>query len=317
MGTAGHDLPSYDELPIRPGLPPGSSWAVWGDRDVLGCLNLLGPAQVRAGLESVVDRAVFSLNLDLALPSPPLFGRQAFQHEVLDIGGSTVVGHDELLHGWNPQGSSQWDGFRHIRHPVYGFYGGTADEDHGVHHWADKGIVGRGVLCDIDGYRAVEHADRDSITADDVRGALDAQGVSVEVGDILLVHTGWLDWYRGRSPADRAAIAANRLPATGMRTPGLRSGTSTLRLLWDLHVAAIAADNPAVEAWPPGDGDPVEQFLHFSALPLLGLPLGELWDLGALARACRADGRWTCLLTSAPLNLAAGVGSPANALAVR
>jgi hypothetical protein len=53
------------------------------------------------------------------------------------------------------------------------------------------------------------------------------------------------------------------------------------------------------------------------ALPLLGLPLGELWELGPLVAASRADGRWTCLLVSAPLNLAGGVASPANAVAIR
>jgi hypothetical protein len=58
-------------------------------------------------------------------------------------------------------------------------------------------------------------------------------------------------------------------------------------------------------------------FLHLTLLPLLGLPLGELWDLHALVGACRSDGRWTCLLVSAPLNLEAGVASPANALAIR
>jgi hypothetical protein len=319
-------LPSYDQLPIRADLPKGSSWGVWGDGDVLGCLNLLGPDQVRAGTACVVDGTVFALNLELELPSPPLFGRPPFEHEVLGLGGPTLVGHDELLHGWNTQSSSQWDGFRHIRHPAHGFYGGVADEDHGVHHWARRGIAGRAVVCDVDGYRKVDHAGSDQITVDDVRGALDRQGATVEPGDVLLLHTGWVDWYRGLSSEERAALAEGRF-----RAPGLRAGLDTLAMLWDLHIAAIGADNPAVEAWPPGSAlsreeaaaaraDPErapEAFMHFALLPLLGLPLGELWDIGPLARACRADGRWTCLFTSAPLNLAAGVASPPNALAIR
>ena len=40
-GTAGPagagPLPSYADLPIRPGLPAGSSWGVWGDDDRFGC----------------------------------------------------------------------------------------------------------------------------------------------------------------------------------------------------------------------------------------------------------------------------------------
>jgi hypothetical protein len=60
-----------------------------------------------------------------------------------------------------------------------------------------------------------------------------------------------------------------------------------------------------------------EAFVHFSLLALLGLPLGELFDLDALADAVAADGRSACLLTSAPLRLRHGVASPANALAIR
>jgi hypothetical protein len=48
---------------------------------------------------------------------------------------------------------------------------------------------------------------------------------------------------------------------------------------------------------------------------LLGMPIGELWNLDALA-AGTADRRWSFLLTMAPLSLG-GVGSPANAIALR
>ncbi|HEY2429582.1 MAG TPA: cyclase family protein [Acidimicrobiales bacterium] len=323
MGT---DLPPYDELPVRPGLPPGSSWAVWGDHDVLGCLNLLTATAVRAGLDSVRDGTVFPLGLELELPGPPLFGRSAFRHDVVGF----EAAHDESLSDWNTQSSSQWDGFRHVGHPHYGFYGGVADEDHGVHHWARRGIVGRAVVCDVARYRAVDGrpidcATNDAITPADVEGALAAQRVEVEPGDILLLHTGWVEWYRGLDGEARQDLAGS------LRCPGLVPGTASARLLWDLHIAAIAADNPAVELWPVGSNlsreerqaaraDPDrahEVFLHHSLLPLLGLPLGELWDLGPLAEACAGDDRWTCLLTSAPLNLAAGVASPPNALAIR
>jgi hypothetical protein len=84
-----------------------------------------------------------------------------------------------------------------------------------------------------------------------------------------------------------------------------------------LHVAAIAADNPAVEAWPPAAFDDPDAFLHRRLLPLLGLPLGELWDLDALADDCAADSVHVCLLTSAPLNVRGGVASPPNALAIK
>jgi hypothetical protein len=292
---------------------------VWGEADVFGCLNLLTPERVLAAVGTVRRGAVFPLNLELELPEPPLFGRQAFTHDVSWLG---EVGHDDQLSGWNTQSSSQWDGFRHLMHPAHGFYGGVADEDHGVHHWARRGIVGRAVLADVARWRAAEGrplngAESDPIDPDDLHGTLAAQGVAVETGDILLVRTGWLSWYRGLDPDGRAALSTGPLKA-----PGLRPGTATARCLWDLHIAAVAADNPAVEVWPPQGRreDPAayhEGFVHFSLLPLLGLPLGELWDLDALAADCAADGTYACLLTSAPLNLERGVGTPPNALAIK
>ena len=94
-------------------------------------------------------------------------------------------------------------------------------------------------------------------------------------------------------------------------SPGL-AGLDVPALLWDLHIAAIGADNPAVEMIPMS-----RDFLHVHFLPLLGLPLGELWDLDALADDCATTGTYDAFFTSAPLNMPNGVASPPNAIAVR
>jgi kynurenine formamidase len=215
---------------------------------------------------------------------------------------------------------------------AHGFYGGVADEDHGIHHWARRGIAGRAVLADVARWREsvgrpIDAESSDSIEPEDVMATLEAEQVTVEAGDVLLLRTGWLAWYRTLGHDGRAALASGEF-----RSPGLRPGTATARLLWDLHIAAIGVDNPAVEVWPPGAlmvdqaeaaairADPErrhEVFVHFSLLPLLGLPLGELWDLDGLAADCAADGVYSCFFTSAPLNLQGGVASPPNALAIK
>lgn len=56
--------------------------------------------------------------------------------------------------------------------------------------------------------------------------------------------------------------------------------------------------------------------LHQYFLSLFGLPIGELWDLKALGEHCKKVGRYEFLLTSVPLNVPGGVGSPPNALAI-
>ena len=122
--------------------------------------------------------------------------------------------------------------------------------------------------------------------------------------------------------ADRATLKA----------PGLPSGERAAEFLWDLHIAAIGTDNPGVEVWPQGTGrDPAEVadikanhpermhevFAHSMLLPMLGIPLGEMFDLSRLAADCAADGRYACLFVSAPLNVPHGVATPPNALAIK
>jgi kynurenine formamidase len=314
-------LPAYDDLPAREGAPPGSSWGLWGDADRFGCLNLLTPARAVRAAGLVLTGRAFSLDLDLGVPDPPLFGRPRLRHEVLGTGG-----HDDLVE-LNTQTSTQWDGFRHVAHPVHGHYGGVADEDHGIHHWAERGIVARAVVADVGRWR--EAAGRplrfdatDPIEPEDVTACLADQGIEVETGDVLLVRTGWLTWYRSLDEAGRAHLAEHLV------IPGLRPGRDTARMLWDLHVAAVAADNPSFEMWPPAGlpasewwrrmrEDPEGTFVHTALLGLLGLPIGELWDLDALAEDCAADRRYEAMLTSAPLHLRAGAASPPNALAIR
>jgi len=85
--------------------------------------------------------------------------------------------------------------------------------------------------------------------------------------------------------------------------------------LWDHRVAAIGADNPAVESLPFDLGD--ENALHHLTLPLLGLPLGELFVLAPLAKDCARDRRYEFLCRSAPMNLEGGSAPPPNARAIK
>lgn len=302
------DLPSYAELPVRPGAPAGSSWGLWGDDDRLGALNLLTPERARRGAECVLTGIVHPLDLDLRLPDPPLFGRPALHLESVNRG----VANDDVLHGFNTQSSTQWDGFRHFGAPE-GFYNGLAGDQHGVLHWAEHGLAGRGVLVDVDRWRRaqgrpIQQGEREPITVEDLTGCLRAQGTALETGDVLLLRTGWLTWY--------LALDRDQRPGHGDATPtnpGLVASTEMAAFLWDSHVAAVAADNPALEMWPPRR----DAMLHPHLLGLLGIPIGELFALDDLAEDCAAAGSFDMLVTSAPLHLPGGAASPPNMLAVR
>jgi len=56
--------------------------------------------------------------------------------------------------------------------------------------------------------------------------------------------------------------------------------------------------------------------MHEVFLSGWGMPIGETWDLEELSRVCSNEGRWTFFLTSQPLNLSAGIASPANVMAI-
>jgi len=313
-------LPKYDELPVVDGAPPGSSWGLWGADDVLGCLNLLTPETAKRAATLIRKGAVFPLDWELQLPDPPLFNRDALVHRVLEKAGEYT---DDVIDGYNTQSSSQWDGFRHVTLDGQ-LYNGRSPEEHGVDHWARKGIVGRAVLADVAAHRAAQGrplrlTESEDIGADELQQVFASQGTTVEPGDILLVHIGWHDWYRGLEPRIRAKLATLRAP----RCPGLRAGREMVAYLWDQHFAAVASDTPTFEVSPYSAGLSEDEAqssyatLHHNLIPKLGIPIGEIWDLSALARDCAADGVYDCFLSSAPVHVRSGVGSPPNATAVK
>ncbi len=319
------NLPSYDQLPVREGAPKGSAWGLFGDDDQLGCLNLITPEKAVEAAKLVRKGAVFPLNLRVDQPSPPMYGRGAPQHHLLEEGGG--VARDDYLDNFWPQASSQWDGLRHIRHPRDGFYNGVKDEEIvtgdkgklGIEHFARKGIVTRGVLLDLERFLRQQGTPLDPQSSTIIgTGALDAcarwEKVGIEPGDILLVRTGWLRWYlEEATPEEKEKIAGDAV-AGSLRSPGIGPADEMAEYLWNLHIAAVAADNTSVEPWPP---TPQTGFMHFRLIPHLGMPIGELWYLEDLAADCAEDGVYEFLLTSAPLNVPGGVGSPPNALAVK
>lgn len=320
-GPAAADVPSYVDLPP---LDEGgrSAWGVFGEGPSHGTVSLQTPERIAAAAGLVRTGELFSLNAPVTWPDPPLFLRKAVEHTLLAESGTP--GFDERLDVFYPQGSSQWDSLAHVGYAPDRFYNGASATDihagtsNTIDGWARRGIAGRGVLLDVDAVlggagHGFDPGSSRAITVADLEGARSAAGVSWEAGDILLLHTGWFAWYaeQPRAVKDQMAIAED------FDAIGLERTEEMVAYLWDSHVSAVACDNPAVEVWPPRWKRGPFGFLHRMLIGQLGLALGELWWLHDLARSCRADGRYTCFLTSAPLNLPGGVGSPANALAVK
>lgn len=313
-------FPSFSRLGGTDGIPPGASWGRFGPDDEVGTLNFAGPPEVLHAARLVEAGEVYPLAWSNRLPDPPLFGREPAQHRRI----WKADGNDDSLDRFFPQRSTQWDALSHVRHPEHGFYNGYTDEQvtHdgaerlGVHNIAERGIVGRFLLVDLVAHRAVRGATLDCsasdvVTVDELDRAIADQGSAVQAGDILLLRFGWTEWYEAADRATRERLGSgHHFPA-----PGLENAERTAAWLWDHRLSAVASDVPALEVLP-AHFRTAAGFLHYRLIPLLGLTVGELFDLSALAARCRALGRWTGLFTSAPMNQPGGIGSPANALGI-
>lgn len=315
-------LPRYDDLPM-------SSYGgrhVWDlpQCQVAGALGLIDDATRMAALRSVRTGELISLNAPLDVINPPLFGRSELKHTVETKREGLVL--DDRVDALYPQVSSQWDALNHIGAHPGRFFGDTsldaqlAGGVNGVDVWARHGIAGRGVLLDMEETMREALDDYDpgdpiEMTVDHLQAAVATQDVRLKTGDILILHTGWLEWYRNLGSDARAAISN---AGSEVKAAGLAHSEEIARFLWDSGVTAVASDNLGVEAWPP-DRRPETQpfgFLHCSLIGHLGMAIGELWELRELLSRCQERGSWDFLLVSAPLNLRGGVGSPANAVAM-
>jgi kynurenine formamidase len=188
-----------------------------------------------------------------------------------------------------------------------------------MEHMARKGIATRGVLVDIERFlkeqgSPLDMGGSDPVNVAQVEACLKSQKTEVRRGDVVLFHFGWLRWYLSQATEEERERMGGDAMAGALRYPGLGPADEMVEYLWNLHPAAVAADNPGLDAWPP---TPEHGWMHFHLLPLLGMMIGELWYLQELADDCAADGVYEFMLTSAPLHLPGGVGSPPNALAIK
>lgn len=209
--------------------------------------------------------------------------------------------------------------------------------------WHTRGcLTGRGVLIDFKSYAEDNNISYSPfsgfrINVTDIETVAKSQGVTFKPGDILIIRWGYTEAL-GEMNAEEQRQSMHH-----HRACGVDGSTEMAKWLWNRHFAAVASDTLAFEAMPPVvDGEETEPFelgeppllplllliyvvtfcladnlvLHQWCLSLLGLPIGELWDLKALAEHCKMTGRYTFFLTSAPLNVPGAVGSPPNALAI-
>ncbi|MGH3169716.1 MAG: cyclase family protein [Trebonia sp.] len=310
--------------PDQTGLP--LAWGTWGEADELGTLNNITLDSTAAAARLVRRGVRFNLNLPLHVPLG-VIGEGAHRLRkgpVQTLFKGTFAGlqvRDDKIDDLYLQASTQWDGLAHIDDPIQGFYNGVRDGEItqaegtrlGIEHYVNFGIATRGVLVDLPRYYRAQGRQWSPVgsqvaSAEDIVDALATCHLQLRPGDILAVRTGWVTAFRAaRDDQERDLLFRQR------DYSGLSGGVHTWELLWDSRVAAVASDSVTVESWPISERAPS---LHL-AIARLGVVLGEMFDLDLLAADCAETGVYEFFCVSAPLNVRGGIGSPANALAIK
>lgn len=295
-----------------------SNWGRWGAEDERGTINLITPDVVRRGAACVRRGVAFSLGLPLGAEGPQFgqAGRVNPLHLMTATDGRMSADPDGLRYADDVvvmplQCATQWDSLAHIHYGGHLYNGHPASSitaagagRNGIDKMA-TGIVSRGVLLDVARAHGVPRlAPGHAITPADLDDAARRQGVQVAPGDVLLVRTGHMSVFTVEG--DRVGYMR--------QMPGL--GTACIRWLHAHDVAAVATDTNMVEVYPLEDPT-VMLPLHTVCIRDMGLTLGEMFDLEALAADCATDGVWEFLLSAPVLRVTGGVGSPLNPLAIK
>ncbi|KIY01416.1 uncharacterized protein Z520_02968 [Fonsecaea multimorphosa CBS 102226] len=345
------NYPDFDSLPPVEGQPQGNAWGFWGKGDELGTLNLLTPEVIRNASQEIKIGKSVQLDLRLDHFDHGIAGRERFEQTIVDFqernkgGEYEIVAHDDVVR-FNTQSSSQWDGLRHVGLQSSGVYyggmkhreideGGTGklgiqseytdppvrpfqtNQPGNIADWVENGgIVGRGILLDYHRWRedtGKEPAKIDSpfpMTVDELDEVARYQNLELKTGDILIIRSGFTAWHDSTPSAERAKSLDRG------EFIGVEASMKSVKWLWNHHFAAVAGDSLGFEVCPAPFGNKDKVCLHEWLLTHWGCPIGELWNLEKLSKACAEAKQWSFFFTSAPLHVFGGVGTTPNAIAI-
>jgi kynurenine formamidase len=280
--------------------------AGFGPDDTLGAANHLSNAGVVAASRLVTTGKRYALGL-VSSRDTPVWGEREYAIEVVGLpipGTELILGHDDRVHTHLGIGT-QIDGLGHVG--LGGkFYNGLSPADFAAPDGLRKlgtehipPIVTRGVLLDVTRTLGVDRlGPSEPISAALLQKTAKAQGIGIGRGDVVLVHTGWMD-------------IMDSDPATYIgRQPGLDA--SAAEFLARAGVVAIGSDTGALEVQPSADPDHIVP-VHGLLLANHGVYILE----NIVTRELAADSAWEFMFVLGQPRLAGSVQAIINPVAIR
>lgn len=253
----------------------------YGVDDTLGAINELSEKKTKLAAQLVKTGKTYALGVETG-PTSPAYPPRSYSMTILQLddgmgtpmGSNRATGNDDLMHIWMGIGS-QIDGLGHmgINHQ---YYNGNMASDFVTPSGLTKlsidrlpPVATRGVLLDIAKLMQTDILPAGTaFNKKEIDAAAKAAGITIETGDIVLFHTGWLNVM----DSDPQAFMAS--------APGL--GLEGARYLASLGVVAIGADTWALEVLPSEDATMLFP-VHPELLAKNGVYILENMDTRALA----------------------------------
>ncbi|WP_225636634.1 cyclase family protein [Streptomyces solaniscabiei] len=312
------DPVANNHIAARTATPGEVSASPFGSGDQIGMLNLMTPESAAAAWAAADPTRVYDLSVEyqIGMPSWAGLGDPTYQiwmshtpagsvnENVLGLGeeqNQHVTYSGDCIAMYTHTGT-HLDALNHFGLNGEVWNHARADRYLGSRHWLKNGaeqhppVIARGILLDVAHAQGVDVLpDSQRVTADQIQEVLDLQGTRVQVGDVILIRTGRMQYW-------------NDGPKYLHNEAGLDRDAAAL--LAEAGAMIIGADNVALEVMPsvdPTNWHPVHTYL----LGECGIPIMENVYLEQIA----ADRLYEFVVVGAGLKLRGATASPMRPLA--
>ena len=290
-----------------------SNWGRWGEDDELGQANFITQEKRIAAARLVREGITVSLAHDV-VQEDAVDTSAYLNREVISVSPTGAADKLEYTGSYHGTIHSHLDSLDcHIMYEGKGYNGVGYEEveaadgcPQGSIHAHRNGVITRGVLFDatlLPGRATLEGwlEPGTPITYEDLEILEEIQGIRVQPGDVILLHTG--RWIR------REALGAWPI-SDGVA--GYHADVAYF--LKDRGVAMIGHDM-FNDVSPSGVGN-ISLPLHSLALVSLGVSIFDNLDFTEVAELAKQLGRYEFLFMASPLRIQKGMGSPLNPIAM-